>query len=99
MHAGGHGGRSVLFNGHLDVVPPGPEEMWRRPPYMPVVEGGWLYGRGAGGTEGGSWVVGGGGGGGHEGRHRLRAGGLQGPARTRCPAGRPGRVQLGSGGG
>lgn len=53
IHAGGHGGRSVLFNGHLDVVPPGPEEMWRRPPYMPVVEDGWLYGRGAGDMKGG----------------------------------------------
>lgn len=47
------GGRSVLFNGHLDVVPPGPEEMWRRPPYSPTVEDGWLYGRGAGDMKGG----------------------------------------------
>lgn len=42
------GGRSVLFNGHLDVVPTGPESMWRNPPYTPVVEDGWLYGRGSG---------------------------------------------------
>ncbi|MBY4947302.1 ArgE/DapE family deacylase [Cupriavidus respiraculi] len=42
------GGRSVLFNGHLDVVPTGPESMWRNPPFTPVVEDGWLYGRGAG---------------------------------------------------
>lgn len=42
------GGRSVLFNGHLDVVPTGPESMWRRPPFAPYVEDGWLFGRGAG---------------------------------------------------
>lgn len=49
----GAGGRSVLFNGHLDVVPPGPEEMWRRPPFEPALEDGWLYGRGAGDMKGG----------------------------------------------
>ena len=42
------GGRSVLFNGHLDVVPTGPEQLWRTPPFAPHVEDGWLYGRGAG---------------------------------------------------
>lgn len=42
------GGRSVLFNGHLDVVPTGPDAMWRQSPYAPFVEDGWLYGRGAG---------------------------------------------------
>ena len=42
------GGRSVLFNGHLDVVPTGPEKLWRRPPFAPHVEDGWLFGRGAG---------------------------------------------------
>lgn len=44
----GKGGRSVLFNGHLDVVPTGPESMWTRPPFAPYVEDGWLFGRGAG---------------------------------------------------
>jgi acetylornithine deacetylase len=42
------GGRSVLFNGHLDVVPTGPEHLWRTPPFTPHVEDGWLFGRGAG---------------------------------------------------
>ncbi|CAG2142043.1 ArgE/DapE family deacylase [Cupriavidus plantarum] len=42
------GGRSVLFNGHLDVVPTGPASMWRRDPFAPYVEDGWLFGRGAG---------------------------------------------------
>jgi len=41
-------GRSVLFNGHLDIVPAGPEEMWSHPPFSPVVMNGWLYGRGSG---------------------------------------------------
>jgi len=47
------GGRSVLFNGHIDVVPTGPESLWTRPPYVPWVEDGWLHGRGAGDMKGG----------------------------------------------
>jgi acetylornithine deacetylase len=39
---------SVLFNGHLDVVPTGPEALWRSPPFSPQVQDGWLFGRGAG---------------------------------------------------
>jgi acetylornithine deacetylase len=41
-------GRSLILNGHMDVVPEGPAEMWTRPPYEPRREGDWLYGRGAG---------------------------------------------------
>jgi acetylornithine deacetylase len=44
----GQPGRSVLFNGHVDVVPTGPESLWTRPPYEPWVADGWLYGRGSG---------------------------------------------------
>ena len=40
--------RSVLFNGHLDVVPTGDEGLWRSPPFAPSVEDGWLFGRGSG---------------------------------------------------
>ena len=40
-------GRSLILQGHCDVVPAGPLDMWRRPPFRPVVEDGWLYGRGA----------------------------------------------------
>lgn len=47
------GGRSVLFNGHLDVVPTGPADMWSHPPFSPIVRDGWLYGRGAGDMKGG----------------------------------------------
>ncbi|MGI3163584.1 ArgE/DapE family deacylase [Pseudooceanicola sp. 200-1SW] len=41
-------GRSLILNGHIDVVPEGPLEMWDSPPYQPRVEDGWLYGRGGG---------------------------------------------------
>ena len=46
-------GRSVLFNGHLDVVPTGPQALWTTPPFEPRVQGDWLYGRGAGDMKGG----------------------------------------------
>lgn len=42
------GGKSLLFNGHVDVVPTGPAHMWSSPPFAPVVRGRRLYGRGAG---------------------------------------------------
>ena len=42
------GGRSVIFNGHLDVVSPEPVQLWRSDPYEPFERDGWLYGRGAG---------------------------------------------------
>ena len=41
-------GRSLILNGHIDVVPEGPHEMWSRPPFHPAVKDGWMYGRGAG---------------------------------------------------
>lgn len=41
-------GRSLILNGHMDVVPEGPRDMWTSPPYEPRREGDWLYGRGAG---------------------------------------------------
>ncbi len=40
-------GRSLILQGHVDVVPAGPEAMWTRPPFDPVVKDGYLYGRGA----------------------------------------------------
>jgi succinyl-diaminopimelate desuccinylase len=36
-----------LFAGHTDVVPSGPENQWRTPPFQPIIEDGILYGRGA----------------------------------------------------
>ncbi len=41
-------GRSLILQGHLDVVPEGPEDMWQTPPYAPRLRDGWMYGRGAG---------------------------------------------------
>ena len=41
-------GRSLILQGHVDVVPTGPEDMWASPPFDPVVRDGWLHGRGAG---------------------------------------------------
>jgi acetylornithine deacetylase len=41
-------GRSLILNGHMDVVPVGPLNMWVSPPFTPRREGDWLYGRGAG---------------------------------------------------
>jgi acetylornithine deacetylase len=41
-------GRSLILQGHVDVVPTGPEDMWATPPFDPVVKDGWMYGRGAG---------------------------------------------------
>jgi acetylornithine deacetylase len=46
--ARGGGGRSLILNGHIDVVPTGPLDMWTDPPFEPKVHDGWLYGRGAG---------------------------------------------------
>ncbi|MEM8754722.1 MAG: ArgE/DapE family deacylase [Pseudomonadota bacterium] len=40
-------GRSLILNGHVDVVPEGPRDMWSRHPFDPHVEGDWMYGRGA----------------------------------------------------
>lgn len=41
-------GRSLILNGHIDVVPEGPLDMWDTPPFAPRVDDGWMYGRGAG---------------------------------------------------
>ena len=41
-------GRSLILNGHNDVVPEGPHDMWSAPPYEPYIKEGWMYGRGSG---------------------------------------------------
>lgn len=41
-------GRSLILNGHIDVVPEGPEAQWSRSPWDAEIRDGWMYGRGAG---------------------------------------------------
>jgi len=41
-------GRSLIFNGHIDVVPCSDPDRWTTPPFEPRLDGKWMYGRGAG---------------------------------------------------
>jgi succinyl-diaminopimelate desuccinylase len=49
----GGGERHLMLAGHVDVVPPGPERLWRYPPFSATVTDGVLYGRGAVDMKGG----------------------------------------------
>ena len=51
--AGARGGRSLLLNGHIDVVSGEPKARWTDDPNTPVVRDGKLYGRGACDMKGG----------------------------------------------
>ncbi|WP_028925732.1 M20 family metallopeptidase [Pseudonocardia acaciae] len=44
---------TVVLNGHVDVVPPGDEHAWTRPPFSGVREGGRVHGRGSVDMKGG----------------------------------------------
>lgn len=53
------GGRSLIINGHVDVVSPEPAALWSTPPFSPVVVQDaagerWMRGRGAGDMKGGT---------------------------------------------
>lgn len=41
------GGRSLILNGHIDVVPVGAAALWRHSPFDPVLDGDRVYGRGS----------------------------------------------------
>jgi acetylornithine deacetylase/succinyl-diaminopimelate desuccinylase family protein len=43
----GRGGRKLIFNGHLDVVPAGRTSSWKYPPFQGKVAKGKIYGRGS----------------------------------------------------
>ncbi len=43
----GKGNKTVLLNGHFDVVPEGHESSWNYPPFGGKIEGNRIYGRGA----------------------------------------------------
>jgi len=50
----GTGGKSLLFNGHMDVVPPGDPEQWKGiDPFGGKISDGYIYGRGAVDMKGG----------------------------------------------
>jgi succinyl-diaminopimelate desuccinylase len=42
----GNSGPVLVFAGHTDVVPTGPEAQWHTPPFEPTLKGNTLYGRG-----------------------------------------------------
>lgn len=46
------GGKSIMFNCHLDVVDEGPHENWKYPPFSGAVAEGAIWGRGASDTKG-----------------------------------------------
>lgn len=48
------GGRSMILNGHVDVVPAGDRAQWSEDPFSGKIEDGKLYGRGATDMKGGN---------------------------------------------
>lgn len=46
-------GRTLLFNGHMDVVPSGDPALWKYPPFGGKLSKGRIYGRGASDMKGG----------------------------------------------
>jgi len=47
------GGNSLILNGHIDVVDPGPRELWMDDPFSGNIRGGKIYGRGVVDMKGG----------------------------------------------
>ena len=53
LPATGDGGRSLVLNGHIDVVPPGPSDRWSYGPWSGQIDGDRIYGRGGYDMKGG----------------------------------------------
>jgi acetylornithine deacetylase len=51
--ASGGSGHDLIFNGHIDVVPPGDSARWTTPPWEATLRDGEVYGRGAVDMKGG----------------------------------------------
>lgn len=49
----GNGGKSLLFNGHMDTMPPGDRDLWETDPFEAVIKDGRLYGLGSADMKGG----------------------------------------------
>lgn len=49
----GKGGKSIMFNGHMDTMPPGDESLWNTPPHQPTIRDGKMYGVGSADMKGG----------------------------------------------
>lgn len=49
----GSKGKSIMFNGHIDTMPPGDENLWNIPPHEATIKDGKLYGLGAADMKGG----------------------------------------------
>ncbi len=50
---GAEGGRSLMFNGHIDVMPADEVDEWTTPPFEPDIRDGKMYGRGTADMKGG----------------------------------------------
>jgi len=48
------GGRSIILNGHIDVVPEGDLDEWEEDPFSGIIQNGRLYGRGSSDMKGGT---------------------------------------------
>jgi len=48
------GGKSIILNGHIDVVPEGDRTKWKHDPFSGQIEDGKMYGRGATDMKGGN---------------------------------------------
>jgi acetylornithine deacetylase/succinyl-diaminopimelate desuccinylase family protein len=53
LNIGKGGGKSLLFNGHMDVVPVAKPDIWCCDPFKPIIKDGKIFGRGTSDMKGG----------------------------------------------